>query len=378
VPAADPKSNYLAHKDEIDAAVQRVLNSGTYILGKEVSAFEDEFASYLGGRSAIGVGSGTEALHVAVRACGIGAGDAVITVSHTANGTVSAIELAGASPILVDIDPDTFNLDPNRLEELIRDNHKGINKTGAAPIKAIIPVHLYGRPADLPAILEIAERYSLYVIEDCAQSVGASLDGRRTGTWGDISAFSFYPTKNLGAMGDGGAVVTNDPGLAAKARALREYGWRDRYISESRGLNSRLDEMQAAILRVKLKYLDEENALRRRMARLYDSELSATGVVLPKSCGPAVHVYHQYVIRSQLRDDLRTFLAGRLIGSLVHYPVPVHMQPAYQGSIMSAATELPNTERICREILSLPMYAQICEEDVRLVARTVSEWAKQG
>jgi dTDP-4-amino-4,6-dideoxygalactose transaminase len=273
---ADPKANYLAHKEEIDQAIRRVLDSGWYILGQEVAAFEQEFAQYLGVSQAVGVGSGTDALEIALRACGVGVGDAVITVSHTVVATVAAIELVGAMPVLVDIDPITFTLDPNRLEDTIA-QHQG------SRIKAIIPVHLYGHPAAMPAIKEIARRHDLYVIEDCAQSHGAAIKGRKTGAWGDLAAFSFYPTKNLGALGDGGAVVTDNAELAQKLRLLREYGWQRRYISEMPGMNTRLDEIQAAVLRVKLQYLDKENAQRRELAEVYNSRLSATPLVCLKS-----------------------------------------------------------------------------------------------
>ena len=375
MPAADPRLNYLAHKDEINEAVQRVLDSGWYILGKEVHAFEDEFASYLGARSAIGVGNGTDALHLALRACGIGKGDAVITVSHTAVATVAAIELAGATPLLVDIDPSTFTLDTNQVEDAITkfEDRRNAASEGAR-LKAIVPVHLYGHPADMAGILEIAKRHDLYVIEDCAQSLGASIQGRKTGTWGDIAAFSFYPTKNLGALGDGGALVTNDTALATRARELREYGWGKRYISESRGMNTRLDELQAAVLRVKLKYLDQENMRRQEIAGFYDAQLSATGLVLPRLRGPVTHVYHQYVVRCKRREDLRSFLQARAIGTLVHYPLPVHLQPAYRSVSVPARTEMYETERVCREVLSLPMYPELSDLQIQTVTDHITAW----
>src|SRR5688572_19253148 len=238
---SDPRRGYLAYRDEIDSAISRVLQGGMYILGSEVASFEREFAAYLGVAHAIGVASGTDALIVALKACGVGPGDSVITVSHTAVATVAAIELAGATPVLIDIDPDTFTLDASQLEGAI----------AAHPsTRAVIPVHLYGHPADMPSILDAASRHDLYVIEDCAQAHGASLAGRMAGTWGHMAAFSFYPTKNLGALGDGGAVATNDPSIAERAAALRQYGWRTRYISDFPGMNSRLDEIQSAVLRV--------------------------------------------------------------------------------------------------------------------------------
>jgi dTDP-4-amino-4,6-dideoxygalactose transaminase len=368
---ADPKANYLAHKDEIDQAIRRVLDSGWYILGREVAAFEEEFARYTGVRHAVAVASGTDALHLALRVCGIGPGDGVITVSHTAVATVAAVELAGAAPVLVDIDPTTFTMDPNRLEEAIKQNSNG-------HVKAIIPVHLYGHPADMPAIIELAQDYDLYVIEDCAQSHGAAIQGRKAGTWGHLAAYSFYPTKNLGALGDGGAVVTDDRELAERAQLLREYGWRERYISDFPGMNTRLDELQAAVLRVKLRYLDEENSQRREIARIYDDLLSATSLVLSRARNDSDHVYHQYVIRSKHRDDLRNFLKANSIRTLIHYPRPVHLQPAYQGRVVLGRSGLQYTEQVCREILSLPMHPQMTDDQAARVSELITQWTRQA
>jgi dTDP-4-amino-4,6-dideoxygalactose transaminase len=367
---ANPAANYAAHRAEIDQAVRRALESGMYILGQEVARFEEEFARYLGARHAVGVGSGTDALHIALRGCGVGPGDTVLTVSHTAVATVAAIELAGAHAQLIDIDPATATIDTNGLEAVIKapPSHR---------IKAIIPVHLYGHPADMPAIMGIAERYGLTVIEDCAQSHGAALGDRKTGTWGHVAAFSFYPTKNLGALGDGGAVVTNDPRLAERIRGLREYGWRERYVSDFPGLNTRLDELQAAVLRVKLRYLDEENARRRDLARLYDAALAGTPVTMPSSKMGASHAYHQYVVRSDRRDDLRAFLKANDVGTLIHYPVPVHLQPAYRGRVVPDRTGLPETEAICRRILSLPMHPQLTDAEVKDVGNLIARWSSQ-
>ncbi|HEY6660259.1 MAG TPA: DegT/DnrJ/EryC1/StrS family aminotransferase, partial [Pyrinomonadaceae bacterium] len=254
---ANPRAQYEAHKTAIDEAIRRVLENGRYILGEEVLAFEREFANYIGVRYAIGVGSGTEALHLALAACDIGEGDEVITVAHTAVATVAAIELSGAMPVLVDVEADYFTLDPNQLEAAI-----------TSRTKAIIPVHIYGQPSDLGAIRPIARRHGIRVIEDCAQAHGATYRERRVGSWGDVACFSFYPTKNLGAIGDAGAVTTNDPELAGKIRCLREYGWTERNVSSMPGWNSRLDELQAAILRVKLQFLEANNNERRRIASL--------------------------------------------------------------------------------------------------------------
>jgi dTDP-4-amino-4,6-dideoxygalactose transaminase len=342
-----------------------------YILGEEVARFEEEFAHYLGVQHAVGVGSGTDALHIALRACGVGPGDTVLTVSHTAVATVAAIELTGATAVLTDIDPATATMDVNSLEQAIQ-------KHRSSRIKAIIPVHLYGHPADMPAIMTIAERHGLKVIEDCAQSHGAALDGRKTGTWGHISAFSFYPTKNLGALGDGGAVVTNDRALADRLRLLREYGWREKYVSDFAGLNTRLDELQAAVLRVKLRYLEKENARRRELARSYDTILSTTPVTTPCGCQRADHVYHQYVVQSDRRDALRSFLKANGVGTLIHYPVPVHMQPAYQGCVVPNGAALSHTETMCRLILSLPMHPQLTDTEAHEVGDLIVRWTRQS
>lgn len=367
IPQTDPKANYLAHKAEIDQAIHRVLDSGWYILGQETKAFEQEFADYIGVSHAFGVGNGTDALEIALRACDVGPGDAVFTVSHTAVATVAAIELTGATPVLVDIDPVTFTIDLACLEDALQ------RQTAAGTPKAVVPVHLYGHPADMPALVEIAQRYNLYVIEDCAQAHGAQIDGRKVGSWGDLAAFSFYPTKNLGALGDGGMVVTNQPTLAEKVSLLRQYGWRQRYISDIAGMNSRLDEVQAAILRVKLHYLDEENERRRQLAHAYSILLSDTYLELPSQQNGIKHVYHQYVIRTRLRDKLMQYLCDQQIGTLIHYPVPVHQQPAYKER-MTVHGELAYTEKMATEILSLPIYPELAQPQVEHIANLIRHW----
>lgn len=359
----DLKASYLAHQPDIDAAVHRVLESGWYILGTEVKTFEQAFAAYVGVTHAVGVGNGTDALELALRACGVGLGDLVFTVSHTAVATVAAIELVGAIPVLVDIDPATYTMDPNSLEAALARSPVGIPK-------AIIPVHLYGQPADMPAILKLARRYGLHVIEDCAQSHGATLSGRMTGAWGDIATFSFYPTKNLGAMGDGGMVVTDNPVLAERVRLLQQYGWRARYISDMPGGNSRLDELQAAILKVKLVFLDRENECRRELARTYTDLLVDAEVCLPKVRSDAIHVFHQYVVCLPNRDELRSHLQKAGIGTLIHYPVPVHLQPAYQDRL-PRVVPLPWTEQIARQVLSLPMYPQMAVGQAQCISREI-------
>jgi dTDP-4-amino-4,6-dideoxygalactose transaminase len=368
IPQTDPRANYLAHKAQIDIAIQRVLGCGKYILGNEVEALEQEFAAYVGVSYAIGVASGTDALELALRACGIGPGDMVFTVSHTAVATVAAIELAGATPVLLDIDQRTYTLDPNCLEKALAHSPIGTPK-------AVIPVHLYGQPADMEAILQLAHRYGLYVIEDCAQSHGATLAGRMTGNWGDIAAFSFYPTKNLGALGDGGMIVTANHDLAEQMRALRQYGWRQRYVSEIPGCNSRLDELQAALLRVKLEYLEIENIRRIAVAARYTAALTDSSLILPTCRVGARHVYHQYVVRSQQRDALQTYLAAQGIGTLVHYPKAVHQQPAYQGRLAIAGT-LPYSERAAEEVLSLPIYPELTDEQVDSVTEACLNWER--
>ena len=377
IPQNDLKAGYLAHKAGRDAAVMRVLNSGWYILGQETAAFEKEFATFIGANHAVGVASGTDALVIAMMACGVGTGDAVVTVSHTAVATVAAVELTGAVPVLADIDPESFTLNPESLETTIRE-YLSLPGASRPALKAVIVVHLYGQPADLPAIQRIADHYGLMLIEDCAQSHGATHSGRMIGTWGQVSAFSFYPTKNLGAIGDGGAVVTNDSAVAERALLLREYGWQRRYVSQIAGMNSRLDELQSAILRVKLPHLAAETERRRAIARCYNEQLASSAVQRPCLAADLQHVFHQYVIRTQSRDTLRTFLKEHGVGTLVHYPVPIHLQPAYAGRVCVGAGGLPHAERAACEVLSLPIYPQLPDSSVEEIAVHVSEWSDTG
>ena len=359
----NPKASYLARKDEIDEAIRRVLDSGWYILGKEVAAFEQEFAAYVGVAHAVGVASGTDAIVLALRAAGVGAGDLVFTVSHTAVATVAAVELCGARPVYVDIDPVTFTMEPARLETALQVTN------GRA--KAVLPVHLYGQTANMTAIGEIARRHGLILIEDCSQAHGARWNGQMAGTFGHLATFSFYPTKNLGALGDGGAVVTSDAALAEQVRLLREYGWKERYVSAVPGTNSRLDEIQAAILRAKLPSLDSDNARRREIACAYHRLLADSALDLPQTGAEATHVFHQYVIRTTRRDELRAYLRAAEIGTLIHYPVPVHLQPAYAHY---ATLALPETESAAREVLSLPLYPELPLEAVEAVAVSLRAW----
>lgn len=355
----NPKAQYMAHRKEIDAAIQDVLQKGRYILGEETTRLEEEFSDFIGVAYGVGVGSGTEALHLALAACGVTAGDEVITVSHTAVATVAAIELIGARPVLVDIEPDYYTLNPESLEEVIN------RKT-----KAIIPVHLYGQPANLEPILDVSKRHNLFVIEDCSQAHGAIYQGKRVGAWSQVACFSFYPTKNLGAIGDGGMVVTDDDALARKVRLLREYGWRVKFKSELPGWNSRLDEIQSAVLRVKLKHLEEDNDLRRHCATLYREGLKSCDVALPKVRSGCTHVYHQFVVRSPRRDALQKFLVDRGIGAQIHYPMAVHQQPAYCKRLRSSR-DLSHTERALEEILSLPLYPELTRGEMEKIIGSV-------
>jgi len=362
IPLVDLKAAYQRLQPEIDAAVAKVVAGGWYILGPEVRAFETEFAAWLGVENAVGVASGTDALLLALRALDVGPGDEVVTVSHTAVATVAAVELAGATPRLVDIDPVTCALDPALLAAAITPR-----------TRAIIPVHLYGAPVDMDAVLAVAHARGLLVVEDCAQAHGASDKGRTVGTMGDAAAFSFYPTKNLGALGDGGAVVTHDPATAERLRLLRQYGWRERYVSDVPGLNSRLDELQAAVLRVRLRHLEAENDTRRRLAARYDAALSGLPLGLPAARPESCPVYHLYVIRAAERDALAAHLRARDIGTGIHYPVPVHRQPAY-AHLGYGPGSLPVTEAAAAEVLSLPMHPDLPEAALDVVAAAIREF----
>lgn len=357
---ANPKAQYYSYKEEIDCAINTVLENGRYILGEEVLLFENEFAGYIGAKYGIGVANGTEALRIALIASGIGGGDEVITVSHTAVATVSAIEQTGAFPVFVDIDQKYFTIDPLKISKVIS------NRT-----KAIIPVHLYGQAADMNPIMEIAKKYSLKVIEDCAQAHGALYKDRHAGSFGDAGCFSFYPTKNLGAIGDGGMVVTNDEELANKIRLLREYGWKERYVSHYLGWNTRLDEIQAAVLRVKLKHLDSDNKKRVRAAKLYSTILGSDGIITPVQRKDSQHVYHLYVIRTPNRDKLIHHLKSNGVQAAVHYPLPVHLQPAYKKF---AHNDLKSSEHVTKEILSLPMYPELSQKEIEFVVNTIKEF----
>jgi dTDP-4-amino-4,6-dideoxygalactose transaminase len=343
---ANPKEQYQSYRDEINSAIQRVLDSGWYVLGEEVNQFEREFSKFNNVSHTVGVGSGTEALHIALRALDIGQDDEVITTAHTAVATATAIDLVGAKPVFVDIEPDFFTIDPDLIEDAIT------SKT-----KAIIPVHIYGQPCDMDAIMGIAKKHDLQVIEDCAQAHGAIYKDKRVGTMGNIGCFSFYPTKNLGAIGDGGALITNNQHLAQRIKLLREYGWKERYISSEEGWNSRLDELQAAILRVKLKKLDADNARRYEHACGYNNALKDLPLVLPGIRTDVFHVYHLYVVKTDNRDQLINYMQDHGINATIQYPVPIHRQKYYQQ--ISGDVSLPVTEQAATEILSLPIYPEL-------------------
>lgn len=345
IPFLDVRASYAELKTECAAAIERVVKSGSYVLGPELEAFESEFASFCGVSHCIGVGNGLDALHLTLRAWGIGAGDEVIVPSNTFIATWLAVTYAGAKPVPVEPVEATFNLDPARIEAAC-----------TSRTRAVIAVHLYGQPADMDAICEVAQRYGLKVLEDAAQAQGARYKGRRAGSLGAAAGFSFYPAKNLGAFGDGGAVTTNDHALASRVRMLRNYGSAKKYVHEYQGFNSRLDELQAALLRVKLKVLDEWNERRRVIADWYFGHLQELfpDLTLPFVPPWAEPCWHLYVVRTRDRDSLQSQLAARGIGTLIHYPLPPHLQEAYR-SLGQSAGSLPLAETIAREVLSLPI-----------------------
>lgn len=359
IPLVDLRAQYQPLKEEILSAIGDVLDGMELFLGENVQNFEAEFAERCGVQYAIGVGSGTEALHLALLACGIGPGDEVITVSHTFIATVEAIWLTGAVPILVDIDPHTYTIDVDQIEGKIT------SKT-----KAIIPVHLYGQPADMDPILAIARRHRLFVVEDACQAHGAEYKGRRTGSLGDVGCFSFYLSKNLGAYGEAGMCVTSELELARRLRMLRNHGSEAKYHHSALGVNARLDEIQAAILRVKLRRLDQWNEARRRNAHLYNELLKGIPVAIPGEAEYARHVYHLYVIRTPRREDLKVFLRDRGIATGIHYPIPIHLQAAWRN-VNYRTESLPVTERYAAEVLSLPMYPELNTEQIEYIAEAI-------
>lgn len=359
IPMVDLKTQYHNLKQEIDTAVLDALESCQFILGPNVTSLEQETAAYLGSPYAVSCASGTDALHLAILAAGIGPGDEVITSPFTFIATAEAICYAGATPVFVDIDPKTFNIDPTLIEAAITER-----------TKAVIPVHLFGQPADMPAITALCEKHNLLLIEDCAQSFGAATAGKMTGTIGSLGCFSFFPSKNLGAYGDGGLITCATAELAEQIKVLRNHGSRVRYHHSIIGYNSRLDDIQAAILRVKLKRIDEFNAGRRRVARLY-SELLKDVAVVPFEDGIGEHVYHQYTLLTDQREAVMAKLAERQISSAVYYPIPLHRQDVFAEAC--AGISLPVADAVGNRCMSLPVYPEMPEESVRLVAETVKE-----
>lgn len=362
IPLVDLKAQYQTIKPEIDAAIQRVLSHTGFILGREVSDFERDFAAFCRVRYCVGMDSGTAALHLALLVCGVKPGDEVITTTHTFFATSEVISLIGARPVLVDIDPRTYNLDPNRVEAAVTDR-----------TRAIMPVHLYGQPAEMDAIMEIARRHNLRVIEDAAQAHGAEYRGRRAGSIGDVACFSFYPGKNLGAYGDAGALVTNDADLAERARRLRNHGRVDKYEHLAVGFGYRLDALQAAILGAKLPHVDAWNARRREIADYYTESLTNTDVVTPYVPPHIQPVYQTYCIRAKDRDGLQKHLKARGIETGIHYPIPLHRQPAYRD-LGYALGDFPSAELAAKQVLSLPIYPELTDAQVQQVLDGVREF----
>jgi len=366
VPFLDLRAPHAGLEPALEEALRRVLRSGTYILGTELQAFEREFADYCGARHCVGVGNGLEALHLILRACGIGEGDEVLVPANTYIATWLAVSHAGARPVPVEPDPRTYNIDPALIESAV-----------TARTKAIIAVHLYGQPADMDTVNAVAARHGLKVIEDAAQAHGAKYKGRRAGSLGHAAGFSFYPSKNLGALGDAGAVVTNDAKIASTVRTLRNYGSSTRYYNEHIGFNSRLDELQAAFLRVKLAQLDNWNARRTAIANRYLEALADAGLVLPFVPTWAEPAWHLFVVRSKYRDELQKWLDASGIMSLIHYPVPPHLQRAYAHLDIPEGT-MPVTEAVHREVVSVPIGPHMTSENCADTVRALKAFARQG
>jgi dTDP-4-amino-4,6-dideoxygalactose transaminase len=359
---ANPKAQYLSYRKEIDQAIKKVLNNDQYILGSEVSELEQKFASYIGVNSSVGVANGTDAIEISLRAMGIGEGDKVITVSHSAVATIAGIESTGASALVIDLEKDFYTMDHNLLEAAYDKQ-----------VKAVVAVHIYGQSSQIDKIKEFCVEKNIFLIEDVAQAHGASFNNMKLGSIGDVGCFSCYPTKNLGAVGDGGIVTTNNSNLAKKIRMIREYGWNNR-ISEIKGRNSRLDEIQAAVLNIKLKNLDYDNNRRKKIAEIYD-DLNCHNFITPTYRKNADHVFHLYVCRLKARDKLITYLNERDIFPGIHYSTPIHKQPAYiknlkQGSVMNI------TENIANEIISLPMYPELPHDDAKKIRNHINNFLR--
>ena len=359
---SNPQAQYNTHKEAIDTAIQKVLSGTQFILGENVISFEEEFAEYIGIDHTIGVGSGTDALCLALRALNIGPGKEVIAPSHTAVATIAAIGMVGATPVLVDIDPDYYTISPEALEQAITDR-----------TRAVIAVHLYGQPANMNKVVEISKKYKLKVVEDCAQAHGAIYANQKVGSIGDVGCFSFYPTKNLGALGDGGAVVTSCAATAARIFKLRQYGWDENQISEEPGWNSRLDELQAAVLRVKLPYLDADTEKRRLIARKYNEAFQDFPMISPLVRDRCCHAYHLYVVAVDKRDELVQFLKNKNVFVGIHYPTPVHRMPAY-ANCTPAGVNLSQTDALVGRVLSLPMYPELTVNEQEQVISAIREF----
>ncbi|MBN8551044.1 MAG: DegT/DnrJ/EryC1/StrS family aminotransferase [Deltaproteobacteria bacterium] len=361
IPTVDPRAQYMRHKAALDAALQRVLTGGVYVLGDCVKEFESQFATFIGVEFCVGVANGTDAISIALLSVGVRPGDEVITVSHTAVATVAAISSIGAIPVLVDIEPESGCISPSAIAAAITE------KT-----RAVVPVHMYGQPADMVKIVEICLQHNLLIVEDCAQAHGARIGTKVVGSFGHAASFSFYPTKNLGALGDGGAIVTNSPEVAEQLRLRRQYGWRTRYISSIEGSNSRLDEIQAAVLLEKLPYVEGDNRRRREIASLYNEALKESGIEPPRLIPGRDHAMHLYVVQCDRREEFRKYLGDRGISTALHYPAPVHLQPAYAR--LSARAKLRVTEALYEKIVTLPMFPELDNQQISIVSDALAEW----
>ena len=366
IPFGDPSASYQAHKSEIDHAIKRVLDSGWYVLGTEVEEFEKEFASFHGkDLHAVGVANGTDAIALCLRGLGLGIGDEIITSSHTAVATVAGIEQAGCTPVFADINPNTRCIAPKSIEERLGSN-----------TRAIMPVHIYGQPAEMPKIAEISKKHNLAVVEDCSQAHGAEIKGQKVGTFADISAYSCYPTKNLGGTGDGGVILCRSKKFAAEIKSLRQYGWNQERECIIPGFNSRLDELQAAILRVKLQHLPDDNAKRRAIALCYNAAFKDLPLTLPALAETELHAMHLYVIECDRRNELMKYLRSHQIGASLHYPLAVHQHAAYAHRIRGC-DNLPITDQLYQRNLTLPMYPELAEDSIEHIISMVQNWFRE-
>ena len=370
IPLLDLRKQYLSIKEEIDARLQEVLDSGRFILGPQVKSLEEEMAEFCRVKNAVGVASGTDALELALRALGVKSGDEVITTPFTFIATTEAISQVGAKVVFADINLNTYNIDPQKIKNKVTRN-----------TRAIIPVHLYGQPCEMDEIMKLAKKYNFFVIEDCAQAIGAEYKGRRVGSFGDVGCFSFFPSKNLGGYGDGGMTVTDNEQVAEKIRMLRMHGSKNKYFHLVEGRNSRLDEIQAGILRVKLQYLNKWNEQRKEKAKIYneliDKSNLAAKVITPKTVEKTSPVFHLYVVRAKQRDQLLNFLKSKNIFAAVHYPVPLHLQEVYKGAKHKLG-DFPNTELAACEVISLPLYPELSAEEISYIVSCISKFYNQG